>query len=113
LNIAGSFSPLIRPTVKPEKCVMKECPKTCEDYHLDYCGACRQIDQKRCEKVCPQGVNLLDQGSLAKCTKCLECYIQCDHDSISIKPFGTPDAVSSLKRFFKAKLKRKPKKPDS
>jgi ferredoxin-type protein NapH len=108
LNIVGSFSPLIRPTVKPEKCVMKGCPKTCEDYHLDYCGACRQIDQKRCEKVCPQGINLLDQVSLAKCTKCLECYIQCDHDSISIKPFGTPDAVSSLKR-FKAKLKRKPK----
>jgi ferredoxin-type protein NapH len=113
LNIAGSFSPLIRPAVKLDKCVMKGCPKTCEDYHLDYCGACRQIDQKRCEKVCPQGINLLDQGSLAKCTKCLECYIQCDHDAISIKSFGTPDAVSSLKRFFKAKLKRKPKKPDS
>lgn len=109
LNIAGSLSPFIRPSVKPEKCVMKECPKTCEDYRLDYCGACRQIDQKRCEKVCPQGINLLDQGSLAKCTKCLECYIQCDHDSISIKPFGTPDAVSSLKR-FRAKMKRNPKK---
>jgi ferredoxin-type protein NapH len=109
LNIAGSFSPLIRPTVKPEKCVMKECPKTCEDYHLDYCGACRQMDQKRCERVCPQGINLLDNGSLAKCTKCLECYVQCEHDAVDVKLFGVPDAVSSLKRFYKAKLKRKPK----
>jgi ferredoxin-type protein NapH len=108
LNIAGSFSPLIRPTVKPEKCVMRECPTTCEDYHLDYCGACRRIDQKRCEKVCPQGINLFDKRSLARCTKCLECYIQCEHKAIDVKLFGVPDAVLSLKR-FKAKLKRKPK----
>ena len=57
LNIAGSFSPFIRPTVKADKCIMKGCPKDCEDYHLDYCGTCRQIDQKRCEKVCPQSIN--------------------------------------------------------
>ena len=110
LNLAGSFSPLIKPTVKTEKCVMKGCPETCEDYHLDYCGACRQIDQKRCEKVCPQGINLLDKESLARCTKCLECYIQCDHDSIEIKLFGTPDAFATLRR-LKAKLKRHPKNP--
>jgi polyferredoxin len=109
LNIAGSFNPLIKPTVKVDTCIMKGCPKTCEDYHLDYCGACRQIDQKLCERVCPQGINLLDKGSLARCTKCLECYIQCEHDSIDIKFFGVPDAVSSLKCFFKAKLKRQPK----
>ena len=106
LNIAGSFSPLIRPVVKQEKCVMKECPKTCEDYRLDYCYACRQIDQKRCERVCPQGINLLDQGALTKCTRCLECYVECDHDAVRIKAIGTPDAVSSL-RNFKAKLKKK------
>jgi ferredoxin-type protein NapH len=114
LNLAGTVSPLIKPTVKPEKCVMKECPKTCEDYHLDYCGACRQIDQKRCEKVCPQGIKLLDKESLARCTKCLECYIQCDHDSIEIKLYAKPDAFSTL-RSLKAKLKRQPKnaaKPD-
>lgn len=108
LNISGSFSPLIRPTVKPDNCVMKECPKTCEDYHVDYCGACRQIDQKRCEKVCPQGINLLDKGSLARCTKCLECYVQCEHEAIDVRLFDVPDAVLSLKR-FKTKLKRKPK----
>jgi polyferredoxin len=108
LNIAGSFSPLIKPTVKADECIMEECPKTCEDYKLDYCGACRQIDQKQCEKVCPQGINLLNKGSLAKCTKCLECYIQCEHDSIGIKLFGMPDAVSSLRRFA-AKLRRQHK----
>jgi ferredoxin-type protein NapH len=109
LNLAGSFSPLIKPTVKTDKCIMKGCPETCEDYHLDYCGVCRQVDQNRCERVCPQGIDLLDKGSLAKCTKCLECYIQCDHDAIEIKLFGTPDAASWLRR-LKAKLKRQPKK---
>lgn len=98
LNIAGGVSPLFKPTVKAEKCVEKGCPETCEDYHLDYCGVCRQIDQKRCEKVCPQNIDLLDKGSLARCTKCLECYIQCDYDAIEIKFFGTPDAASALKR---------------
>ena len=68
LNITGSLNPLIKPTVNADKCVMKGCPKTCEDYRLDFCGACRQIDQKLCEKVCPQGINLLEGGSLAKCT---------------------------------------------
>jgi ferredoxin-type protein NapH len=113
LNIVGSFSPLIKPTVKPDKCVMKVCPKDCEDYKLDYCSAYRQIDQKRCEKVCPQNINLLDRGSLARCTKCLECYIQCEYDSISIRPFGVPDAISSLRRFFKTKLKKQQKKLNS
>lgn len=106
LNMAGALSPLFKPTVKADKCVMKECPKTCEDYHLDYCGACRQIDQNRCERACPQGINLLDKGSLAKCTKCLECYIQCDYDAVGVKLLGTPEAVLSLRRFFKTKPKK-------
>jgi len=110
LNLAGSFSPFFKPTVKADKCIMRGCPETCEDYHLDYCGACRQIYQKRCERVCPQGIDLLDKGSLANCTKCLECYIQCEYDAVEIKLFGTPDAVLSLRRFFKAKLKKQPKK---
>jgi polyferredoxin len=109
LNFAGSFSPFIKPTVKVDKCVMKGCRKDCEDYRLDYCVACRHWDQKRCEKVCPQDVNLLDEGSLVKCTKCLECYIQCEYDAIEIKLAGTPDAVSTIRR-FKAKIKRQTKK---
>jgi polyferredoxin len=106
LNLAGSFSPLIKPTVKTDQCVMKGCPENCKDYSLDYCYICRQTDQKRCETVCPQDINLLDKGSLSKCTKCLECYIQCEHDAIEIKTFGIPDALSSLKR-LKARLKAK------
>jgi ferredoxin-type protein NapH len=110
LNLAGSFSPLLKPTVKADRCVMKGCPATCEDYHLDYCSACRQADQKLCERVCPQGVNLVDGGSLVKCTKCLECYIQCEHESICIKRFGTPDAVLWLRRFSKARHEKQREK---
>lgn len=101
LNISGSVSPLIRPSVINEKCVMKECPKTCEDFHLDYCGACRLIDQKKCERICPQGIDLLNKGSLASCTKCFECYIQCDNDAIKINIFEKPDAIIFLKRLWK------------
>lgn len=106
LNISGSVSPLLRPKVKTEKCIMKDCPKTCEDFHLDYCGACRLIDQKRCEKACPQGIDLLNRGSLASCTKCFECYIQCENDAIKIEMFDTPDAILFLKRLRKNRRKK-------
>ena len=99
LNLTAAFNPFFKPTVKADKCIMYGCPKDCEDYHLDYCSACRQMDQKRCEKVCPQGINLIDKGSLAKCTKCLECYIQCERDAIDIAFFETPDAISAFCRF--------------
>jgi ferredoxin-type protein NapH len=108
LNLAGSVSPLFKPTVKTEKCVMKGCPETCEDYHMDYCAVCRQIDKKRCEKVCPQDINLLDKGSLANCTKCLECWIECEYNAVEIKLFGMPDAVLAVRR-LKNKLKRSKK----
>lgn len=101
LNISATINPLIKPKISTEKCVMKDCPDTCNDFHLDYCGACRIIDQKRCEKVCPQGINLLDNGSLSNCTKCFECYIQCEHDAIQIKLFDSPEAI----RFFR-KIKK-------
>ena len=88
---------------------MKDCPKTCEDFHLDYCGACRLIDQKRCEKACPQGIDLLNRGSLSSCTRCFECYIQCENDAIQIEMFDTPDAIQVLRRIRK-KLEKKQKK---
>jgi ferredoxin-type protein NapH len=106
LNVAGAFSPFFKPVVKVDKCVMKGCPKDCEDYRLDYCFMCRQMDQKQCEKACPVDINLTDQESLARCTKCLECYIACDKDAIEIKLSGMPDAVPALARLFKRKRKR-------
>jgi Fe-S-cluster-containing hydrogenase component 2 len=84
---------------------MKECPNTCEDYRLDYCGACRQTDDKSCERVCPQGINLVEGGSLAKCTKCFDCYIECEKGAVVVEVVGKSDAYESIKRF----LKRKPK----
>ena len=106
LNIAGSFSPLVRPTVVSEKCVMKGCPKDCEDYHMDYCAACRVVDRKRCERVCPQGINLLEKGSLGRCTRCMECYIHCDYDAIRIEWIGEPAVFSAFRR-LKSRLRRR------
>jgi ferredoxin-type protein NapH len=109
LNLAGAFGSLLKPTVKADKCIMKGCPETCEDYHLDYCGVCRQVDQKRCERFCPQDIELLEGDSLVGCTKCFECYVECEHDAMEIKLFGTPDAVLWFKR-LRAKLKRQSEK---
>jgi ferredoxin-type protein NapH len=107
LNVAGAFSPLFKPVVRDDKCRMKGCPEDCEDNKLDYCFICRQIDQKQCEKVCPLDINLTDHESLARCTKCLECYMACDSGAIEIQLSGTPDAVPALARLFKRKPKRK------
>jgi len=101
LNVAGAFNPFFKPVVQADKCRIKGCPKDCEDYRLDYCFMCRQMDQKNCEKVCPVDINLTDQESLARCTKCLECYIACESDAIEIKLYRLPDAVPTLSRFFK------------
>jgi ferredoxin-type protein NapH len=106
LNVAGAFNPFFKPVVITDKCRMKGCPEDCEDYRLDYCFMCRQMDDKRCEKVCPVDINLTDQESLARCTKCLECYIACESDAIEIKLSGIPDAVPALARFFKRRRKR-------
>ncbi|MBX5320468.1 4Fe-4S binding protein [Candidatus Bathyarchaeota archaeon A05DMB-3] len=85
LNIVGSLNPFIKPKVKEDKCVMKGCPSKCEDYRFDYCGVCRLEDDRKCEKVCPMGVKIVDGVGLNKCTKCMECYIVCDYDAIKVK----------------------------
>jgi ferredoxin-type protein NapH len=85
LNIIASANPFIKPKVRDDKCVMKGCPEKCEDYRLDYCLVCRIEDNRKCEKVCPVGVKLMDGAGLNKCTKCMECYIACDYDAIQIK----------------------------
>ena len=104
LNLAGAVSPLLKPRVKNEKCVIKGCPKDCQDYKLDYCLWCRVDDARKCENVCPSNINLLDKGSLSKCTKCLECYIVCnDRKAIEIKLYEKPDFRASVSKFFKRK----------
>jgi ferredoxin-type protein NapH len=108
LNFAGAFNPFFKPVVNADKCRLKGCPEDCEDYRLDYCFMCRQMDQKECEKACSVDINLTDQESLSRCTKCFECYIACDRDAIEIKLFGKPDAIPALTRFFKRERGRKP-----
>jgi len=89
----AKFNPFFKPTIKSGK-------HTC------------QIDQRKCEKVCSQGIGPWRAKGSAECTKCLECYVECDQGLIEIKRFGTPDAVLWLRRFFR-KLKRRLKKEKS
>lgn len=100
LNGAGTLNPFIKPKIKEEKCVMKGCPDECEDYHFDYCEHCRLMDDRKCEKVCPVEINLFDHDSLARCTKCLECYIACDHNAVKIDLLGKPE-VFRVGGFFR------------
>jgi Fe-S-cluster-containing hydrogenase component 2 len=71
------------------------------------------MDQKQCEKVCPVDINLTDQESLSRCTKCLECYIACDRDAIEIKLSGKPDAIPALARIFRRKPKKRAYNPET
>lgn len=97
LNIAGSVSPLVKPSVNTKQCIAKTMVASSSQ---------RQIGCNRCERVCPQGIILTEGDSLIKCTKCLECYIVCERKAVTLKPSGTPEAVIQLKKVFK----RKPKK---
>jgi ferredoxin-type protein NapH len=100
LNGVGALNPFIKPKVKQEKCIMKGCPDDCKDYNIDYCGACRLDDDRKCEKVCPAGINLVDNGSLSKCTKCMECYVVCDYNAVKVEMIGKPD-IFRLGSFFR------------
>jgi ferredoxin-type protein NapH len=106
LVLGGSLSPFLKPQVNPEKCIMKGCPKDCPDSKLDYCGICRQIDNRKCERVCPSNINLLDSTSRAKCTKCMECYCACDKGAIEIKMVSMPDAFVPVANYIKRKRKK-------
>ena len=106
LGWVGSLNPFIKPRVKDEQCIMKACPEDCKDSCLDICLLCRQMDDYQCEKVCPVDIDLTDHGSLSRCTKCLECYIVCPYDAISIDSFGKPDVLKSGNRFLNRIRKR-------
>jgi ferredoxin-type protein NapH len=108
LNGAGALNPFIKPRVKEEKCVLKGCPDECEDYHGDYCGICRLEDEKKCEKVCPVDINLVDHEPLHRCTKCMECYIACDRNAVSVDLLGKPE-VFRIGGFFRRLMARQRK----
>ena len=99
----ASLNPFIKPKVNPSKCIMKGCPTDCKDASIGYCGACRYEDDRKCEKVCPANINLVDNGSLHRCSKCFECYIACGHGALEMHAVGKPD-IFRLRSFFK-KLK--------
>jgi ferredoxin-type protein NapH len=99
LGLVGSLNPFIKPRVKDDRCIMKGCPEDCKASHLDICMLCRSMDDYMCEKVCPFDIDLAGHGSLAKCTKCLECYIVCPYDAITIDSYGKPVIIQSGTRF--------------
>ena len=86
IKLVSKFNPFLKP-VKNDNCV---CPTGFE----------------ACQKACPQGLGPQEKAS-SECTKCMECYIQCKNKNVRIKWFETPEAIRSLKRFFKTKLKRR------
>ena len=104
----SSVNPFIKPKVNSGKCVMKGCPEKCEDQSIDYCGTCRIEDDRKCEKVCPANINLVDGGSLHRCSKCFECYLACEHGAIEMHAAGKPD-VFRLRGFFSKLRKRRSK----
>jgi ferredoxin-type protein NapH len=110
LTLGAYVSPFLKPTVVEEKCVRKGCPKDCPDAKLGYCGACRSTDRRNCEIVCPSNINLLDTTSRAKCTKCMECYCQCERGAVKIKLVGKPDAAVAISNYLKNRRLKKEEK---
>ncbi|MCW4025126.1 MAG: 4Fe-4S binding protein [Candidatus Bathyarchaeota archaeon] len=107
LTLGAYLSPFLKPTIDPEKCIRKGCPKDCPDAKLGYCGACRASDRRNCEIVCPSNINLLDSASRVKCTKCLECYCECERGAIKIKLIGKPEAFVAVSEFFRRRTQKK------
>jgi ferredoxin-type protein NapH len=105
----AKFNPFFKLRVKTAKQVAAEKSTTDEGNNSTYCSECSKMDQRTCERVCPQGLGPLKAKGSAECNKCLECYIECKQNMIGIKWFSTPDAVLWLKGFFK-KLKKSFKK---
>lgn len=101
LNFVGAFNPFIKPRVQEDKCIMYGCPGNCKDASLDYCGACRIFDARKCEEVCPAEIKILEHGSLAGCTKCMECYLACEYDAITIDWMASPEILKIFRRSCK------------
>jgi polyferredoxin len=91
LSAVSALNPFIKPKVNEEKCIEKGgCPEDCEDFHMDLCAICREIDDKKCERECNYGISLLDSDSLIQCSKCFDCYVKCDNDAVRINLLEKP-----------------------
>ena len=96
LGMIGSLNPFIKPRAHDEQCIMKGCPENCRDSPPRHMHVVPSMDDYICEKVCPVDIDLTGHGSLAKCTKCLECYIVCTYDRNHNRiPQGKPDIILS------------------
>jgi ferredoxin-type protein NapH len=63
LTLLSRLNPLIKPRIR------KDAP------HTD-CGACKAF--------CPEGIDICNEKSFARCTKCLDCYVKCPFGSVKI-----------------------------
>ena len=63
LTLLSRLNPFIKPKIRRDA------------QHRD-CGACQAI--------CPEGIDICNERSFAKCTKCLECYARCPFGAVSI-----------------------------
>ncbi len=111
INLTASLNPFIKPKMNPQKCIMNGCPEDCKDNRIGYCTACRKEDNYKCQRVCPVQINLIGNASLNRCTKCMECYIACDHGAITIARVAKPDIFRIRGFFSKLKARRKKKQP--
>jgi ferredoxin-type protein NapH len=116
INLTASLNPFIKPKLHPERCIMNGCPRDCKDNLIGYCSACRKEDNFKCQRICPPQINLVGSGSLNRCTKCMECYITCDHGAIEIRPYAKPD-IFRIRGFFSKLIanrkKKQPQKPET
>jgi ferredoxin-type protein NapH len=109
INLTSSLNPFIKPKMDPEKCVMTHCPPDCQDSRIGYCTACRKEDNYKCMRNCPAQINLAADAPLNRCTKCMECYIACDHGAITVRATAKPDVfrVPGFIRSYRASRKQK------
>jgi ferredoxin-type protein NapH len=63
LTLLSRLNPFIKPRIK-------------QDSRHNDCGACRSI--------CPEGIDVCNEKSFARCTKCFECYAKCPLGNVRI-----------------------------
>lgn len=63
LVLLSKLNPFIKPRIRKDA------------LHRD-CGACKSI--------CPEGIDICNEKSFARCTKCLDCFTKCPFGSVKI-----------------------------